>query len=433
MRCSLRHCSAESDPGDRFNSVPEYFFEPLTAQGPEQCARCGSCTAVCPLYRVTGREPLTARGKIHLLGTELAAHPSPVFQDLFAQCLLCGACEKACPRGIPIRALVVEARSRFPALYGRHGLRKAGVRFALARPALLEGLVQAGTYLHNLELLPADSGLRIRLGLLAAGRRNPPSARDSLATQPAAAGEGILYFAGCLAGHLQPSVAEATGRLLGHLVGKSLQPPGQQVCCGLAAWSSGDHEEAARLARRNILAFAGSTGPILTSCASCSAHLARYPELLAGDPEWHARAVLFSARVQEFTSFVLESLGETELQAREPRRVYYHQPCHLRFDPLHADAPAALLRKVAGLTLAEPASEPRCCGQGGLFHLGYPDLAERIFAKAEEARAATAADLVLTSCSGCLLQWQAGLALRRSPVPAVHLAVFLASCLDINS
>lgn len=403
----------------------------MTGQGPEQCARCGSCTAVCPVYRITGRESLTARGKLHLLGTELASVPSPVFQDLFAQCLLCGACEKACPRGLPIRKLIIDARSHFPAMYGRHGLRKAAVRFALARPALLEGLVKAGVILNSLALLPADSGLRLRLGLLAQGKTAPPIGEVTPRARPVEVGEGIQYFAGCLARYLQPSVAEATGRLAQGLAGTSLLTPGEQVCCGLAAWSSGDKEGARLLAKRNIMAFAGSSGPILTSCASCSAHLAKYPELFAGDPQWLEQAAQFSTRVREFTSFFLAAAGPAVLRARDPRRVYYHQPCHLRFDQDKAGAAGKLLARMAGVTLAEPEAGPQCCGQGGLFHLGYPEMADRIFATAQAACAATAADLVVTSCSGCLLQWQAGLALQGSPLQAVHLAVFLGSCLDI--
>jgi glycolate oxidase iron-sulfur subunit len=405
----------------------------LTAKGPEQCARCGSCTTVCPVYRATGRESLTARGKLHLLGTELAAVPSPVFQDLFAQCLLCGACEKACPRGLPIRKLIIDARSRFPAMYGRHGLQKAAARFALARPALLEGLVRAGVILNSLAFLPADSGLRLKLGLLARGQTTSPGEGEAPRTGPAPAGEGIGYFAGCLARYLQPAVAQATGRLVQGLAGSPLFMPGEQVCCGLAAWSSGDREEARRLAKRNILAFAGSSGPILTSCASCSAHLAAYPELFAGDLQWQEQAAQFSARVREFTSFILAAAGPAALRARESRRVYYHQPCHLRFDLDKAGAAGRLLARVGGVTLAEPGAGPQCCGQGGLFHLGYPELADRIFATAAAACAETAADLVVTSCSGCLLQWQSGLALRRSPLPAMHLALFLASCLKSDA
>ena len=52
---------------------------------------------VCPVFRADGREVLTARGKMHLLTTELVEKPSAVFEDRFSRCLLCGACEQVCP------------------------------------------------------------------------------------------------------------------------------------------------------------------------------------------------------------------------------------------------------------------------------------------------------------------------------------------------
>lgn len=389
------------------------------------------------MYQVTGRESLTARGKLHLLATEFAAAPTPAFQDLFTRCLLCGACESVCPRGIPVRELVVAARSHFPVLYGQHGLRKAAARFALARPALLSGLIQCGILLRNLALLPPDSGLRRTLGLLHHGSKGDQqcSALEEVAV-PAGTSAGtsqIHYFAGCLARHLQPEVARATGRLVRGLAGISPVQPPSQACCGLAAWSAGALAEARRLAQRNILAFAEGSGPILTSCASCSAHLLKYPELFADDPHWRARAEQFSARVREFSTFVMESLGRVTLASPAPLRLYYHQPCHLRFDPLRAGAAVQLLGRVAGVSLLAPPAGAKCCGQGGLFHLGYPELAEQIFAEAFAACNETDAGLLVTSCTGCLLQWQAGLARRRNPLAAVHLAVFLAGCLDINS
>ena len=32
----------------------------------ERCSRCGSCMAVCPVYRETGEEGMVARGKLSL-------------------------------------------------------------------------------------------------------------------------------------------------------------------------------------------------------------------------------------------------------------------------------------------------------------------------------------------------------------------------------
>lgn len=387
---------------------------------------------VCPVYRVTGHESLTARGRLHLLGTDLAVAPSARFEDLFSQCLLCGACESVCPRGLPVRRLIVAARSRFSFLYGRHGLRRSLARRVLSSPPLLEGLVQAGLVLENLPLLPKDSGLRIKLGLLERAPESRPAGRTAEASRAADETAEVNYFAGCLAGYLQPSIADATRRLVRHCGGGSVDEPRHQRCCGLAAWSAGDMDQAVRLAKKNIEAFSFSPGPILTSCASCFAHLKRYPELFPEDSGWREKAERFSGRVREFSSFLLGLSPPGPYRVSSRLRILYHEPCHLRFGGEDREAPRALLRAVDRAVLVEPEGGPRCCGQGGLFHLGYPELAERIFSSAWEAYAKAGADIVVTGCSGCLLQFQAGLALRRDAPRVMHPAVFLAGCLNID-
>ncbi|NOX80969.1 MAG: hypothetical protein GXP57_07775, partial [Deltaproteobacteria bacterium] len=54
-------------------------------------------------------------------------------------------------------------------------------------------------------------------------------------------------------------------------------------------------------------------------------------------------------------------------------------------------------------------------------------------ATACESALATGPDIVVTTCSGCLMQWQTGLAARHDPARAIHLAVFMASCLVPDS
>lgn len=404
----------------------------MNEQEKQQCARCGSCTVVCPVFRVTGRETLTARGKLHLLATELADSPSSHFQDIFAQCLLCGACEDNCSRQLPIREQIVQARSTFSHLYGRHPLQRVLVRMALSKPALLEGLVRAGVSLSRLSLLPAESGLRLKLGLLEDHATTAPGSRDQQSPAKIPGNAGLSYFSGCLARYLQPSISEATVALAGDVTGQAPYAPDAQVCCGLAAWSAGRIEEARALARKNIEAFAQAPGPILTSCASCSWHLLKYPTLFEDDPQWREKAEQFSSRVREFTSFMDESLQEGKISAARSTRLYYHEPCHLRFDKGHRGAALQLLGKIDHISLVNSAESPHCCGQGGLFHLGYPELSDTIFSQAYEQFSRGGADVVLTTCSGCLMQWQAGLATRHSRVPAVHLAVWLRSNMQIN-
>lgn len=390
------------------------------------CVKCGACTVVCPVYRVEPRESLTARGKMHLLSLPLARRPSALFQELFSRCLLCGACENACSRNLPITELVARARCGFSPFYGRHGLQKVMARKVLSSNILLQGLVRAGISLKRINGLPARSGLRIRLGLLEEprGRAEPEPVSASSVSD-----EGVWYFSGCLARHLQPEVGRAV-RDLTRAAARRVSEPENQCCCGLAAFSAGRHDEARRLAWRNIETFAGSRGPILTSCSSCSSHLAAYVDLFADDPEKQRQAEGFSSRVIEFSSFFLNHLqGELVLTKSRGNKVFYHDPCHLRFVESGREAPRRLIDRIANVERVESVDGPQCCGQGGLFHLGYPELSRKIFQKCADRALVERPDLVTTTCSGCLMQWQTGVVESRLPVRVLHLARLLVDCL----
>ena len=395
------------------------------------CAKCGACAAVCPVYRADRREALTARGRMHLLNSELSEHPTGIFADIFSRCLLCGACEQVCPRHLPITDLISQARSTFSPLYGPNGLKKAVACTALSHPGLLEGLVKAGINLRRLTALPSSSGLRLKLGLLEE-RTAPSSEQHQERLQEEDPVSPFSYFTGCFARHIQPSVSEATQSLLRSSGLPTAYVPPEQHCCGLAAWSAGKREQARELARKNIRAFAGISGPIITSCASCSSHLLAYPELFAKNDPWHNRASAFAERVLEFTSFFADALPCSERSDGTGKRVFYHDPCHLRFQDNGANgmkAPRALLGK-AGVSILEPEDGPLCCGQGGLFHIACPELSAQIFQKSSKQALAASPDYITTTCSGCLMQFQEGMAGQGRNVKVVHPAVLLAEYPD---
>jgi glycolate oxidase iron-sulfur subunit len=327
--------------------------------------------------------------------------------------------------------MVVTARARFPLLHGQNPLQRVAARMALSRPRLLEGLLKAGLGLDTLSLLPKQSGLRLKLGLVEKEHGSGAEGFSPVESKPDK--QNVSYFTGCLARYLQPSVMGATGSIYHELTGDTLYMPDAQACCGLAAWSSGKQEEARSLARKNIAAFAETSGPILTSCASCSSHLFSYPDLFVDDPEWYEKAHAFTQRVQEFSTFILDISEEGRFVSQSSIKLYYHEPCHLRFDPENRGATHRLLDRIQHISRVDTEDESRCCGQGGLFHLGYPELSEKIFENLYGSAPVGDSGVVVTTCSGCLMQWQAGLAHRRSSVDAVHLSVFLAGCIDINA
>jgi len=397
------------------------------------CAKCGACSTVCPVYRVTGRESDCARGKLHLLGKLADAPHSAAYREIFSRCLLCGACSRTCPRGLDLPGLVAAARGDFPRLTGSGSFTKLLATSCLAHPALLAGVADflklSGPLLRK---LPADSGLRLKLGLFL---ESPPQCSDTGTEPPATASpppppNTTTIFSGCLARQLRPGIAKATTTLLTSGTTKPPHTPAGQTCCGLAHYSAGDPETARRLARRNLEAFADGDAPIITPCASCYSHLLTYPMLLADDPAYLPRARAFVARLREMSSY-LAAAPSTPAAPPPPApagtiRVFYHDPCHLRTKPDLCAAPRRLLQAQPGVELVELPDGPRCCGLGGTFNLAHPNLSHQIGATLAEEITALVPDLVVTSCSGCLLQIHRELVQAGSTIRVSHLGEFLA-------
>ena len=386
---------------------------------------------VCPVYRVTGQEAHTARGKIHLTQLPELRGKGTVFEDIFSKCLLCGACATVCPRGIDVCREVVDARAAFPAIYGAHGFEKYLARKALAHPETLSALRVLGRVGAEFlsRYLPEESGLRLRLALFQQDVGAIPVLPVQKNVFPADSRpkEALTYFPGCAALYLFPEIATSCHSLAAGLE-YALHVPDGLSCCGLAALSAGDRREAKRHARKNITALEQSTGPILVSCASCYAHLRRYGDLFADDQLWRSKAEALSARLLELSCFLDQSLPSglaKQTAGGKKVRVYYHDPCHFRHGLRIIEEPRQALHRIPDLELLELPDGPECCGQGGLFHIGAPDIAVVIRDTLAAKVLALAPDVITSTCSGCLMQWRLAVEVAGSRVQVLHLAELL--------
>ncbi len=391
------------------------------------CAKCGACATVCPVYRNSGREGHSARGKLHLIDVLGLAESSTVFVDIFSACLLCGACSAICPRQIDIEQELIAARNSFSALSGPHSYEKYLARKLLDYPGSLAGLRLLGRACGKVlgGRLPDDSGLRLRLAMF---RDDAVSASVTEDVPAVAAGGTILtWFPGCSARYLFPDVLASCRTLLAKNF-LNLHFPKALVCCGLAHWAAGDIEAARRSGRKNIEALEETDGPILVSCASCYSQLKKYPKLFAGVAGWQQRAEKMAMRAVELSAF-LEGLESKKniagVSGKERIKVFYHDPCHLRHDANSVDMSRQQLLKLGNVEIVELPDGPRCCGQGGLFHVAQPEISAGIRDRLVADVLALKPDIVTTSCSGCLMQWQQGLAAVGSDVRVLHLAQLL--------
>lgn len=403
-----------------------------TPQAPASCAKCGACVPVCPLYGLFGRESFTARGKLHLLQKLPLSAAGSAYAGILSRCLLCGACSSVCPRGLDIPSLLSGARAELPP-----GLIASPPGAEILKFGMRHGTVArlvGGAARGLLRLLPEDSGLRLKLSLPATDSADTGNTGRTLPPAPASVSDtskAVALFEGCYARYLQNEITEATGALVSDRLHLEPYSPEGQKCCGLAFSSAGQRQQALELARSNIEAFAFSTGPILVSCASCFSHLSSYPSLFVDDPDWHRKALDFTGRLQEFSSFFLnrqliDRLARTSRQAS----VYFHDSCHLRFHSRITAPPRTLLRSITSLRLVEPAEGYQCCGAGGLFQLYHPESSDSLQSELMATVATLDVSYVLTTCSGCLLQLHQGVTAHGLPVRVRHFAVFLAELFD---
>lgn len=236
----------------------------------------------------------------------------------------------------------------------------------------------------------------------------------------------LALYVTCLVDLMRPSIGFASLRLLENLGCEVVVPPGQ-TCCGQPAWSAGNRDLAGDLARQAIAGLESYDYVVIPS-GSCADHIRNaYPQLLAADPAWAARAQAVAGRTYELGSFLNEVLKPESLPGEFSGSVTYHDSCKGLRGLGIKQQPRALLARVRGLSLAEMKDCEECCGFGGAFAVRFGDISTAIVDRKCESIAAVGADAVVGGDLGCLLNIEGRLRRRGDlRTQVLHLAEVLA-------
>jgi L-lactate dehydrogenase complex protein LldE len=233
----------------------------------------------------------------------------------------------------------------------------------------------------------------------------------------------ITLFIPCFVDLMFPKVAISMVQILERL-GHEVECQEGLACCGQPAYNSGYWDEARVVAIKTLEGLADASVVVIPS-GSCSAMLkVFYPELFAGTP--HAEAARrLSGKCFEFSDFLVTRLGVTDLGARFPAKVTFHDGCHgLRELGTH-DQPRRLLAKVRDLTLVEM-KEATCCGFGGTFAAKFPMISTAMGEVRCAAAQETGAEYIVSNDSSCLMHLQGLLDRQGATLKSIHLAEVLA-------
>ncbi|MFH1862056.1 MAG: (Fe-S)-binding protein [bacterium] len=369
----------------------------------EKCTSCGLCKEVCPVFALTQREAESPRGKINLLKSllEEAIDPSPEAVDIFNRCLLCYACQDACPAGVQTERIWIPAREILADEVGRPLVKSFMLRQVLGNPRWWRFAMGVG------KRFPGGRDT-VKLGSFSL----PRPAMDRIdrllpeIIEPHRPFIGtVAYFPGCLLSEVFPYLGLQAAEILITL-GYRVVTPADRVCCGAPAFNNGDMTTARKLAERNLEIFTAlNVDAVLSPDATCGgAFTHEYDLLFPAGSLWRKTFVEFSEKVQNYGEFILNAINHRGMVSLNPinSRVTIHDSCHLSHLQHKAEVPRKLLSLIPGLKIVENPRSDLCCGFGGSYSVQFPNESKAITRRKLEYIGLVDGNIVVVGSPGCL-------------------------------
>jgi glycolate oxidase iron-sulfur subunit len=329
-----------------------------------------------------------------------------------------------CPSGVDYMHLIDQSRTRIEETYDRPWHDKA-VRAVLAavlpHPGRMRWALRAAVAGRLAKGMIPETGLfakRLRAMIALAPKSLPRRGRAEKGGVFPAAGTRhgrVALLAGCAQQVLDPSINEATIRLLNRQGVEVVIPPAAG-CCGALTHHLGKHDAAMAMARGNIAAWmrevsGGGLDAIIVNTSGCGTVVKDYGFLFHDEAE-AGDAAKISALTMDITEYLMRFGYEPKRQATG-MKIAYHSACSLQHGQRVTDAPKILLKR-AGFTVVEPRDPHLCCGSAGTYNILQPDMADALRVRKFETLRATRPMAIAAGNIGCLNQ------LGGQGIPTVH-------------
>lgn len=432
--------SRKKSPGSGFLEV---FREQV-----RHCTRCAGCLPVCPTFTATGEETRSPRGRIMLIAAVLDGrlYLTGTLSRRLSECLLCGACNDACPSGVSVSAAILAMRDELArsgdSRFTRAASRRLFTGTAQNRRRLLEFSGALYARAPNNRFLPWRHQGRKRA--VPRPGRNPLEdviAETTLAeearpgaTRPKGASDRVALFPGCATSLFYQQTAAAAVRVLTR-AGIDVVFPRGLSCCGQPLRSLGEPSAAKSLAVDNLdILRSHDVDSVVTVCPSCAGALAEAASRMESElqiSDIHALIADMGPAALAGPNPAAPSppAGPNPAAAAPPEeaqhadpilaKVTWHDPCHLGRGLGLIREPREIIAGLPGVEYVE-SGELRCCGGGGLLCLQHYGLALKIGLPRAEELAATGAGIVATGCPGCRMQLEDMLGRLNSDIKVMH-------------
>ncbi|UJF36002.1 (Fe-S)-binding protein [Paenibacillus hexagrammi] len=238
----------------------------------------------------------------------------------------------------------------------------------------------------------------------------------------------VSLFITCLSDAIYPRVGQSMVRLLAQY-GVELEFPKVQTCCGQPAYNSGYWDDA-RASAKTILEAFDDSDFVVSPSGSCTYMIHHYPELFKDDPVLLSKAEALQSKTYEFTQFLVQVLGVTDVGAEFPHRVTYHPSCHGSRLLGVKEEPMKLLENVKGLEFVPLPFAEDCCGFGGTFAVKMAHISGAMVTEKVDHIKETEAEVLVGLDMACMMNIAGNLRYRGEKVRVMHLAELL--CEGVN-
>jgi len=235
----------------------------------------------------------------------------------------------------------------------------------------------------------------------------------------------ISLFIPCYIDQFYPQVGLSVVRVFERL-GHEVDFDAGLVCCGQPAFNAGYWPEAREIANRVVERLSDQEVVVVPSGSCATMVKVFYRELFAGTKQEEIVNQI-GLRTFEFSEFLVDKLGVTDLGSRFQGSATFHDGCHGLRELGVRTQPRTLLQQVQGLTLIEMEDNTTCCGFGGLFAVKFPMISTAMGETKCGFAARTGADYLISNDSSCLMHLEGLLKRSGSKMKALHLAEVLAN------
>lgn len=328
-----------------------------------RCSKCGICQHACPVYQELGNDCAVSRGQFIMLDGVIKGDLklNKNINKYLDLCLKCNKCKSACPTGIDVVQIILSAKYEYlkNTFWGK--LENALYSF-------LESKFVFDNFLNF-------AGMISRLF-------RPKKNQKKLECSRAKA----VYWGGCVE-KFRPDVRDYVIELLNKMNIEVIDV--DLGCCGMPFLSIGNLDRFEEQKQENLKKLEELEYDfIVTDCASCEYVL---------DELYTNGQLRKSGKLKSVYELIAES--DLEFVAKKPVAITYHKPCHEK----HFEEIKQVFEKCKNIEYKEMNDYDSCCGLAGLEHLSTIKTVSRIIKKKGQNILDVGADILTTSCVGCLV------------------------------